>query len=58
MKVLFTFPGQGPQRPAMLHDLPDNSISRSLIEQASVILNEDVLALDSASALQRTLAVQ
>jgi len=58
MKILFTFPGQGPQRPAMLHDLPDNSISRSLIEQASVTLNEDVLALDSASALQRTRAVQ
>ncbi|WP_367298799.1 malonate decarboxylase subunit epsilon [Hafnia alvei] len=58
MKVLFTFPGQGPQRPAMLHDLPDNAISRSLIEQANTALNEDVLALDSASALQRTRAVQ
>ena len=58
MKVLFAFPGQGPQRPAMLHDLPDNAISRSLIEQANTALNEDVLALDSASALQRTRAVQ
>lgn len=58
MKVLFTFPGQGPQRPAMLHDLPDNALSRSLIEQANTALNEDVLALDSASALQRTRAVQ
>ncbi len=58
MKVLFTFPGQGPQRPSMLHDLPDNALSRSLIEQANTALNEDVLALDSASALQRTRAVQ
>lgn len=58
MKVLFTFPGQGPQRPAMLHDLPDNALSRSLIEQANTALNEDVLALDSASAQQRTRAVQ
>ncbi|MDN6550489.1 MAG: malonate decarboxylase subunit epsilon, partial [Enterobacterales bacterium] len=58
MKVLFTFPGQGQQRPAMLHDLPDNALSRSLIEQANTALNEDVLALDSASALQRTRAVQ
>lgn len=58
MKVLFTFPGQGPQRSSMLHDLPDNPTTKLLLEQASDVLDEDILALDSASALARTRAVQ
>lgn len=58
MKILFTFPGQGPQVPQMLHRLPDNALTHSLIEQASRALGEDVLLLDTADALRDTRAVQ
>ncbi|MBP2168241.1 malonate decarboxylase epsilon subunit [Erwinia toletana] len=55
MKILFTFPGQGPQRPGMLQNLPDGD---SLLDCASDILGEDARQLDSAMALQHTRAVQ
>ena len=55
MKILFSFPGQGPQRPGMLQQLPDGD---TLLEQASAVLNQDVCQLDTASALQHTRAVQ
>lgn len=58
MKILFTFPGQGPQVPQMLHHLPDNLLTHSLIEHASLALGEDVLLLDTAEALGSTRAVQ
>ncbi|WJY16885.1 malonate decarboxylase subunit epsilon [Pectobacteriaceae bacterium CE90] len=58
MKILFTFPGQGAQVAGMLHQLPDNMASRQLLVQASDALSENVLALDSASALHHTRAVQ
>ncbi|VTQ56711.1 malonyl CoA-acyl carrier protein transacylase [Campylobacter jejuni] len=58
MKILFTFPGQGPQVPQMLHRLPDNPLTHSLIGQASLALGEDVLLLDTADALRSTRAVQ
>ena len=58
MKILFTFPGQGPQVPHMLHRLPDNPLTHSLIAQASLALGEDVLLLDTADALRSTRAVQ
>jgi len=50
---LLVFPGQGAQQPGMLHRLP----WETLIE-ASEVLGEDVLLLDSAEALQSTRAVQ
>lgn len=55
MKVLFMFPGQGPQRVNMLQDVPD---SENLLREASAALNEDAARLDSADALQHTRAVQ
>ncbi|QPT13634.1 malonate decarboxylase subunit epsilon [Serratia rubidaea] len=58
MKILFTFPGQGPQTPQMLHQLPDNAVSRELLAQARQVLGEDPLLLDSAQALRKTRAVQ
>lgn len=58
MKILFTFPGQGPQTPQMLHQLPDTAVSRELLTQARQTLGEDPLALDGAQALQKTRAVQ
>ncbi|WP_413743026.1 malonate decarboxylase subunit epsilon [Sodalis sp. RH15] len=58
MKILLTFPGQGPQVPGMLHHLPDNDETRGLLERATAILGEPVLDWDSAEALQSTRAVQ
>lgn len=55
MKVLFTFPGQGPQRPGMLQQLPQGD---ALLDRASEVLHEDARALDNAQALQHTRAVQ
>ncbi|VTR37684.1 (acyl-carrier-protein) S-malonyltransferase [Serratia fonticola] len=58
MKILFTFPGQGPQVPQMLHQLPANETTRQLLSEACAVLDQDVLTLDSAEALQKTRAVQ
>lgn len=58
MKILLTFPGQGAQVADMLHQLPDNAITQQLLSQASTQLGQDVLALDTAQALQKTQAVQ
>jgi len=55
MKILFSFPGQGAQRPGMLHALPDGD---ALLNEASEVLAEDVRLLDSAEALEHTRAVQ
>ncbi|MGA4637990.1 malonate decarboxylase subunit epsilon [Pseudomonas solani] len=56
MSSLFAFPGQGAQQVGMLHQLPPEA--RACLDEASVALGEDVLALDSAEALQGTRAVQ
>ncbi|MFJ4348925.1 malonate decarboxylase subunit epsilon [Pseudomonas sp. NPDC089401] len=56
MSCLFAFPGQGAQQPGMLQRLPEGSAA--LLEQASDVLGEQVLALDTAHALQSTRAVQ
>lgn len=58
MSSLFAFPGQGAQQPGMLHALPDEPGIRAVLEEAAEVLGEDVLALDSADALQSTRAVQ
>lgn len=55
MKILFSFPGQGPQRPGMLQSLPDGS---ALLDQACAALDENVRQLDTAVALRHTRAVQ
>ncbi|POA28761.1 MULTISPECIES: malonate decarboxylase subunit epsilon [unclassified Pseudomonas] len=53
MSSLLVFPGQGAQRPGMLHRLPEATVI-----EASEVLGEDVLLLDSAQALKSTRAVQ
>ncbi|RON03414.1 malonate decarboxylase subunit epsilon [Pseudomonas brassicacearum] len=53
MSSLLVFPGQGAQQPGMLHRLPEASVI-----EASEVLGEDVLQLDSAQALKSTRAVQ
>ncbi|TLX60949.1 malonate decarboxylase subunit epsilon [Stutzerimonas nosocomialis] len=58
MSSLFAFPGQGAQKPGMLHRLPQNAQVLDCFEQAGEALGEDVLALDSEAALASTRAVQ
>lgn len=55
MKILLTFPGQGPQRPGMLQQLPDGE---AILAQASDVLGEPAGVLDSVDALKHTRAVQ
>ncbi|MGM0514645.1 MAG: malonate decarboxylase subunit epsilon, partial [Pseudomonadota bacterium] len=38
MKILFTFPGQGPQVPQMLHQLPANETTQRLLSEACAVL--------------------
>ena len=58
MSVLFTFPGQGAQKPGMLHTLPAHAETDRTLAEASAALGRDVLALDTADALRSTVAVQ
>jgi malonate decarboxylase epsilon subunit len=58
MSVLFTFPGQGAQKPGMLHALPRHPETARTLEQASVALGRDVGTLDTDAALRSTVAVQ
>src|SRR5690606_7167647 len=58
MSSLFAFPGQGAQKPGMLHRLPDEPQVAAALAEAGEVLGEDALALDSAEALQSTRAVQ
>ncbi len=55
MKILFTFPGQGTQRPGMLSDVPDRT---AILAQAHEVLGNEVATLDSVAALGHTRAVQ
>ncbi len=55
MKILFTFPGQGTQRPGMLQDLPQG---QALLAEAQAVLGEEVDHLDCPEALAHTRAVQ
>jgi malonate decarboxylase epsilon subunit len=58
MSVLFTFPGQGAQRPGMLHRLPDHpEVARTLAETGEV-LGMAPLQLDTPDALASSMAVQ
>ena len=58
MTVLFTFPGQGAQKPGMLHALPEHAETARTLAEATAALGRDVLALDNAEALRSTVAVQ
>ena len=54
-RVLFSFPGQGAQRPGMLANLPGGG---ARLAEASEALEEDLSALDSAESLAKTRSVQ
>ncbi|MFL9813886.1 malonate decarboxylase subunit epsilon [Stutzerimonas sp. VN223-3] len=58
MSSLFAFPGQGAQKPGMLHRLPQEPEALDCLQQAGEALGEDALALDSEAALASTRAVQ
>ncbi|MFW0757062.1 malonate decarboxylase subunit epsilon [Pseudomonas sp. H11T01] len=58
MSSLFVFPGQGAQQPGMLHRLPQNTVVEACLKEASEMLGEDVLQLDSAQSLASTRGVQ
>lgn len=54
-KILFSFPGQGAQRPGMLHDLPKGTYR---LEEASEALHEDLSELDTVDSFKKTRSVQ
>jgi malonate decarboxylase epsilon subunit len=56
--IALLFPGQGAQTPGFLHQLPDHPQVRATLAQASEVLAQDVALLDTALALQSTVAVQ
>lgn len=58
MSVLFTFPGQGAQRPGMLQRLPDTPSTRETLDQAADVLGHSIDSLDDEASLQSTEAVQ
>ncbi len=58
MSIVFTFPGQGAQRPEMLQTLPKHSQVADVVEQAQSFLGRRLDKLDSALALQDTVNVQ
>ncbi|CAJ0680690.1 malonate decarboxylase subunit epsilon [Ralstonia mannitolilytica] len=58
MSVLFMFPGQGSQRVGMLHALPDDPAVAQTLAEAGDVLGIDPRTLDTAQALQSTVAVQ
>jgi len=58
MSVLFMFPGQGNQRVGMLNALPDDPAAAQTLTEAGDVLGVDPLTLDTAQALQSTVAVQ
>jgi malonate decarboxylase epsilon subunit len=58
MSIAFLFPGQGSQYPEMLDKLPDHPAVRETVAQASALLGDDPLQLDSEQALQSTVNAQ
>ncbi len=54
----FLFPGQGAQTPGFLHELPRDPAVTATLEEASRVLERDVLGLDSTEELVSTVAVQ
>ena len=58
MSVLYTFPGQGAQKPGMLHALPGHPETVRTLDEASGALGRDLRALDTEAALRSTVAVQ
>lgn len=60
MTLAFLFPGQGAQRPGMLHNLPDTSATAAVLRESRRICDELGLPaeLDTPQALRDTVATQ
>jgi malonate decarboxylase epsilon subunit len=58
MNTALLFPGQGSQKPGMLHDLVWHRAVEESLREMSDILGQDVHALDSEKALRSPVAVQ
>lgn len=58
MKTAYIFTGQGFQFNGMLHSLPSTLTTRHRLEEASDLLKEDVLLLDSKESLSSNRSVQ
>jgi malonate decarboxylase epsilon subunit len=58
MKTCLLFPGQGSQKPQMLHDLIRNPAVEETLSEVSAALDLDVRMLDRSEALQSAVSVQ
>ena len=58
VNTAFLFPGQGAQRPGMLHELVDDPAVQQTLDEISDVLRSDVRLLDSPEALTSTVSVQ
>lgn len=58
MSASLLVPGQGAQTPGFLHALPECSAVRETLSEASAVLGREIQELDSADALQSTIAGQ
>jgi malonate decarboxylase epsilon subunit len=58
MHVALLFPGQGAQTPGFLHRLPEHAAVRATLAEAARALGVGLEELDSAAALESTVAVQ
>ncbi|MDR3565027.1 MAG: malonate decarboxylase subunit epsilon [Negativicutes bacterium] len=58
MTISYLFPGQGSQRPGMLHQLPSHHEVARTIEEASEVLGRNVLELDAEDTIRSTVSTQ
>ncbi|MBS8263869.1 malonate decarboxylase subunit epsilon [Mesobacillus boroniphilus] len=58
MKIAYLFPGQGSQKPWMLHTLPKHPAVQQVLNEAREILDGEIDCLDSKESLESTVAVQ
>jgi malonate decarboxylase epsilon subunit len=58
VNTAFLFPGQGAQKPGMLHERVDDPAVQLTLDEMSDILKSDVRLLDSPEALNSTVSVQ
>ena len=58
LNTAFLFPGQGAQKPAMLHELVDDPVVELTLDEISDVLSIDVRLLDSPEDLNSTVSVQ
>jgi malonate decarboxylase epsilon subunit len=58
MSIAFLFPGQGSQKPGMLHALPGHPAVTRTLDEVSEYLNTDIRELDSEQALRSSVSVQ